>query len=192
MGDNIHLVFQDGNLSHSYGNGTTWTSANNTIASVTDDIYSVTTDDTNIWALSVSGTTATNLYKCTSCAAASSWSTLTAPFTSETNVLSASLSYDSTNTDLYAAIIKDSLEQAYFKSTDSTTISWSGETSLGFTIGDLDNISTPLASAGSAGLGAVLRQGSNLEFRLLGAPTNDLLMRHGQWFNSGDSMPFTF
>ena len=89
---------------------------------------------------------------------------LTAPYTGGTNVLSVSLSYDSTNDDLYAHIIKDSTEQAYFKSTDASGISWSAQTSYGFTAGDLNNISAPMTGAGITQIGVVLRQGSNYEF----------------------------
>src|SRR3990167_10878520 len=41
-----------------------WTRNNLQIANVTDNIYSVTTDGTTVWVLTVSGTTSTNFYKC--------------------------------------------------------------------------------------------------------------------------------
>lgn len=89
---------------------------------------------------------------------------LTAPWSSQTNVTSVSLSLDTTNSLLYAHIIKDTSEQAYFNSTDKTTISWGVEYSYGFTAGDLGHISSPMTGAGPTQIGVVLRQGSNFEF----------------------------
>ena len=64
----VAMVFQDGDLSYSvlntYSSGDEWYRNNLTIASVTDNIYSVTTDGTTVWVLTVSGTTATNFYSC--------------------------------------------------------------------------------------------------------------------------------
>lgn len=124
------------------------------------------------------------------------WESLTAPWTSETNVLSVSLTYDSTNSDLIANIIKDASEQAYYKISDATTISWGSETAYEFTAGDLDNISSPETAAGTGLMGVLLRQGTNIEFDLLSCagcgPTNDQLMRHGKWFSEGVEQPFTF
>jgi cellulose synthase/poly-beta-1,6-N-acetylglucosamine synthase-like glycosyltransferase/transposase-like protein len=91
-------------------------------------------------------------------------STLTSPWTSETNVLGVSISYDSANSDLYAHIIKDATEQVYFKSTDAATISWSSETSYGFTAGDINNISSSYSGSGTSEIGVTLRQGTNYEF----------------------------
>ncbi|MBI2327808.1 glycosyltransferase family 2 protein, partial [Candidatus Curtissbacteria bacterium] len=92
---------------------------------------------------------------------------LTAPWTGQTNVTSVSLSLDTTNNALYANILKDTSEQAYFKSTDKSTISWSAETSYAFTAGDLGHISTPEKGAGTTQIGAVLRQGANFEFAVV-------------------------
>jgi cellulose synthase/poly-beta-1,6-N-acetylglucosamine synthase-like glycosyltransferase/transposase-like protein len=89
---------------------------------------------------------------------------LSSPWTSETNVLGVALTYDSSNSDLYAHIVKDASEQAYFKGTDAGTISWSSETSYGFTTGDISNISAPMSGAGTSEIGVVLRQNSNFEF----------------------------
>ena len=61
-------------------------------------------------------------------------------------------------------MIKDTSEQAYFRDTDKTTISWGSEYSYGFKAGDLGHISAPMTAAGSAQVGVVLRQGSNFEF----------------------------
>lgn len=166
MGNNLHVISQDGNLSHSIYNGTSWTTYDTAIAAVTDSTFSATTDGTNIWVLSVSGTTGTNLYKYNG-----SWSSLTAPFTSQTNLTSASITYDSANSDLYASVIMDASEQAYYKSSDATSISWGSSTSLAFTAGDLGYISTPLSIAAAAEFGVAVRQGANFEFATVGAPT---------------------
>ncbi len=104
---------------------------------------------------------------CTNNTCSPDWESLTAPWSSETNITSVSLTYDSTNTDLYASIIKDSSEQAYYKSTDSTTISWSSETSWAFTAGDLGHISASERAAGTGQVGVVLRQNANFEFAKL-------------------------
>lgn len=161
VGNNLHMIYQDGNLSHSVFNGSTWTSSNTTIAAVTDSVYSLTTDGTDLWVLTVSGTTATNFYEYSG----GSWSTKTAPWTGQTNLTQVSITYDSGNDDLYASVVKDASEQAYWKSTDAGSISWSGETSFGYTAGDLGQLSMPL-SVTSAILAqtSVLRQGSNYEY----------------------------
>lgn len=125
------------------------------------------------------------------------WESQTAPWTSETNVLSVSLTYDSTNTDLIANIIKDASEQAYYSIADNvTTPSWATAVAYEFTAGDLDNLSSPETAAGTAQMGVLLRQGTNIEFDLLAAtptgPTMDQVMRHGKWFDGGVEQPFTF
>jgi len=159
MGNNLHVIFQDGNLSHSVYNGTTWTTQNTTIDSDTDSVYSLTTDGTNLYLLTVDSSTDTAFYKYTG-----SWSSGNAPWTGQTNITSVSIAYDSTNSDLYAVVVKDTSEQAYQKLSDATTISWGAESSYNFTAGDLGNVSLPLSGAGLNQLGIVLRQGSNFEF----------------------------
>ncbi|MEA1878726.1 MAG: hypothetical protein U9N86_17930, partial [Bacteroidota bacterium] len=91
------------------------------------------------------------------------WSTKADPFSSDTNVLGVSVAYDFTNDDVTAMIIADASEQAYFRGSDASTISWTTEYSFAFTAGDLDNISSPPRTP-VAGLAVVLRQGSNFEF----------------------------
>ena len=136
------------------------------VDSDTDSVYSLATDGTNLWLLTVDSTTAAAFYKCTSCASTPSWSSQTAPWTGQTNLTSVSLTYDSTNSDLYGFAIKDTSEQAYFISTDATTISWGTEASLAFTAGDLGHISSPETATGTSQIAASLRQGSNYEFAL--------------------------
>ena len=104
------------------------------------------------------------------------WTDQPDPWTSQTNITSVSLSYDSANSDLYAHVIKDSTEQAYFKSTDATTISWGTESSYGFTAGDLGHISASEKGAGPDQIGVVLRQGTNFEFAVVPEKTLILLM----------------
>ena len=124
------------------------------------------------------------------------WESLTAPWTSETNVLSVSLTYDSSNTDLIANIIKDASETAYYSISDATTISWAAAVAYdGFTAaGDMDNLSSPETAAGTSEMGVLLRQGSNIEFDLLAVagPTLAETLRHGGWFSGGTEQPFTF
>jgi len=101
---------------------------------------------------------------CNDAACSSPPETLTAPWTGETNLTSVSITYDSANTNLYSHVIKDASDQAYWKSTDAATISWSSETSYGFTAGDLGQISSTLNASGPSQIGVVVRQGSNFEF----------------------------
>jgi len=137
-------------------------------ADTTDTVFSLTTDATNLWLLTVDSTSATAFYKCTSCASSSTWTTETSPWPSgETNLTSVTLTYDSTNTDLYAMVIMDTSEQAYFKNTDTSSISWTGETSFGFTPGDMGHISSPQEGAGISQIGVTLRQGTNYEFAIV-------------------------
>jgi hypothetical protein len=137
-------------------------------ADTTDTVFSLTTDATNLWLLTVDSTSAAAFYKCTSCASNSTWTTETSPWPSgETNLTSVTLTYDSTNSDLYAMVIMDTSEQAYFKSTDTSAISWTGEISVGFTAGDLGNISSPQEGAGTSQIGVVVRQGTNYEFSVI-------------------------
>lgn len=62
--NDVMAIFQDGNLSSSRYDSSRneWRRNNQTIAADTDDTYSATTDGTNVWLLSKSGTTATNFY----------------------------------------------------------------------------------------------------------------------------------
>lgn len=96
-------------------------------------------------------------------------STLTTPFASGTGITysSVSLTLDTTNNRLYAHALKvpnGGSEQAYFRDTDKSTISWDTETSYGFTAGDLGHISAPQTAAGETQIGVVVRQGANFEF----------------------------
>lgn len=90
------------------------------------------------------------------------------PWSSATNVLGVSLTYDSGNSDLLASILKDTSETAYYKTSDATTVSWGSETAYDdfSAAGDMDNISTPHTAADTSQAGALLRQGTNMEFDL--------------------------
>jgi len=66
-GNTVDMIFQDGSsllYSRYDASLNKWTRNKLTIASVTDNVYSVTTDGTTVWVLTVSGTTSTNFYKC--------------------------------------------------------------------------------------------------------------------------------
>ena len=118
-------------------------------------------DETNLgWRTGTAAVTGTNAYKWNG----TEWAAITDPWSSETNVTAVSITYDSVNSDLVAHIIKGATEQAYFKTTDATTVSWSADTSYGFRPGDLGHISSPMTTAGFSQLGVILRQGTNLEF----------------------------
>lgn len=160
IGNNLHMVYQDGDLSHSIYNGTSWTASNTQIAAQTDSVYSLTTDGTNLWLLTVDSTTAAALYKYNG----TTWSTLTSPWTGQTNLTAVSLTYDSTNSDLYAFSIKDTTEQAYVSSSTAASISWSSQTSFAFSSGNLSSISSPQEGAGTSKIGIVLRDDSNASY----------------------------
>ena len=169
------MVFQDGDISHSIYDGTSWTTSNATIDTDTDVASnSLTTDGTNLWLLTFDDSTSAAFYKCSSCASSSSWSSQTSPWPSGlTNLTSVSLTYDSTNSDLWGFAIKDTSEQAYFISTDAATISWGSETAFTFTAGDLGHISSPETAAGQLQIAVTLRQGSNYEFSLTNRNPSD-------------------
>lgn len=92
---------------------------------------------------------------------------MTVSYSGETNVLGVSVSYDFTNSDLYAHIFKDASEQVFFKSTEAATIWWTGETSYAFTAGDISQVSSSYSGAGTSQIGVVVRQGSNFEFSVV-------------------------
>lgn len=94
------------------------------------------------------------------------WASDTAPWSSQTNVSSVSLSYDSSGANLFAFIIKDTNEEAYWKSTSAASISWGSETDIGWsTTGDtLGHISSPLKGSGGVQIGAVVRESTDFEF----------------------------
>ncbi len=71
-------------------------------------------------------------------------------------------------------MIQDSSDQAYFKSTDATIISWGSQTSYDFTAGTINQISSPERGAGTSQVGVVVNQGSNFEFAPL--PEYSLLL----------------
>ncbi|MEK7165653.1 MAG: hypothetical protein AAB874_02500, partial [Patescibacteria group bacterium] len=95
-----------------------------------------------------------------------------APWSNETGVESVSLTYDSSNGDLYAHIIKDTSDKAYWKSTDAATISWSAATDYGWTTGTLNQISAPETSAGTTGIGVVLHEATNSNYEFAALPEN--------------------
>lgn len=166
-GNTIHLVTQNGDLSYYSYNGSSWTTVDTTIASVTDTTYDMTTDGTSLWLLSLSGSTGTKFYKYSG-----SWSNHDPPWSGQTNVLSVSLTYDTARAQIVAHIIKDTSEQAYYKITPTSSTAWGGETSYNFTAGDLSDISGPLSiTTTSDPIGVVLRQGSNFEFSSTTQPT---------------------
>jgi len=86
-----------------------------------------------------------------------------------TNLSSVSLSLDTTNSQLYAHVIKDTNEKAYFKSSDKTTISWTGEYDYGWSgSGDhLGHINSPITGTNANEIAAVLRETNNYEFATL-------------------------
>jgi len=91
------------------------------------------------------------------------------PWTGQTNVTSVSLSLDTTNSQLYAHIIKETNEKAFFESSDKTTISWTGEYDYGWSgTGDhLGHINSPITGANANQIAAVLRETNNYEFATL-------------------------
>jgi hypothetical protein len=95
------------------------------------------------------------------------WTNAADPFSGETTLETVSITYDSTNSDLYAHAIKDATNQAYWKMSDAATISWGAENSYAFTAGDLTHISAPEVGAGTSAIGVVLRRAAapdNYEF----------------------------
>ena len=106
------------------------------------------------------------------------WTDEPDPWTSQTNITSATITYDSSNSDLYASVIKDTNEKAYLKSTDATTIFWGSESDWGWSgsADHLGQISGPLSGAGSSQIGVVLREGTNFEFAVVPEKTLILLL----------------
>ena len=100
------------------------------------------------------------------------------PWTGQTNVSDVSITYDSSNSDLYAHIIKDTDEKAYWKSTDATTILWGGENDYGWSgTGDhLDYISSPQSGAGQSQIGVALREGSASNYEFSAVPERSLFL----------------
>jgi hypothetical protein len=179
FGSTLHVFFNDGNLSWSRcadgvcDGAADWTVANNNIASNSNaaTIFSVTTDGSSIYVLALSGAapaTAAVVYGCVAngCDATGDWATNNTPFTSKTNLISVSLTWDTTNLYLYASGIMDNSEQAYWSRTASDIIplSWETTYSYGFTAGDLGHISAPMTVTADTQVGVVLRQGANFEF----------------------------
>ena len=105
-------------------------------------------------------------------------SNLDDPWTGQTNVSAVSITYDSTNSDLYAMVIKDTDEKAYWKFSDATTIAWQGENDFGWSgTGDhLDYLSSPQSGAGINQIGAVLRDGSDSNYEFSAVPEYSLYL----------------
>jgi len=81
-------------------------------------------------------------------------------------VTSVSLSLDTTNSKLYAHVIKETNEKAYFESSDKTAISWGSETDYGWSGSGnhLGHINSPITGAGDTQIAVVLRETNNYEF----------------------------
>ncbi len=106
------------------------------------------------------------------------WTDAADPFTGATNVLSVSITYDSANADLYAHIIKDTTEQAYWKTTDAASISWGAETSYAFdtTVGSLSEMSAPIKATSTDLIGVVLRRSTVDNFEFAPLPDFSLIL----------------
>lgn len=130
---------------------------------------------------------------CTNEKCTQDWESPTAPWSGQTNLTSVSLTYDSTNSQLVANVIKDSSEQAYYKTTPTASISWSSETSWAFTAGDLGHISSSRTAAGTGNVGVVLRQGSNFEFsKLPGFTISGICKKYDRSTNCANSETVRF
>ena len=91
------------------------------------------------------------------------------PWTGQTNVTSVSLSLQTASNTLYAHIIKDTNEKAYFISSDKTTISWINETDYGWSGSGnhLGHINSPITGTADTQIAVVLRETNNYEFATL-------------------------
>lgn len=97
-------------------------------------------------------------------------STLTAPYTSETNLTGVSLTYDIVNSRIYAHAIKDTNQQAYFRDTDKTTISWGTKWPYYWALDAKSGLSSPIDAQGTSMIAVVLQRAAstgNFEFATL-------------------------
>jgi cellulose synthase/poly-beta-1,6-N-acetylglucosamine synthase-like glycosyltransferase/transposase-like protein len=146
--------------------------------------FSAVSDGTDVWVLRADSATTTDFFRCSSCSGdtAPTWTQSdSVPWSSETNISEVSLTYISTtpSNTLAAMILKDTNEQAYFKTTDADTISWSDEYSFNFTAGGADpndngNLSSTYSVATDEEVGVVIREAAAYSFSTL--PENYLFL----------------
>lgn len=171
-GNNTFMIYQNGTLRSSVYNGTEWTNTSVQIANITDNVYSATTNGTDVWVLTKSSTTGTNLFRCTQCSnRTQTWTNITTlPWTAETNITSVSLTYEHGTNRLIAYATKGTSVKGAFKYSNAASFSWSKEYYLGFTEGSLSDISSPINSSATFDGAAVARQGANFEFSNITIP----------------------
>ncbi len=187
LGNNISIIYEDNgptpdDLRHSVYDVSTgvWDSIDNDVDGA-DNIdeaedFSVTTDGTSIWVLAVDGTTDTDFFRCSSCLdTAPSWTQSDEiPWSGQSNVTEASLTYISGTSSLAAFVMKDTTnEQVYTKSTLIGTISWGTEYSLSYTAGTNGNLSSVMSVASEDDIGVVILEGVALRFSTI--PENSLI-----------------
>ncbi|KKS84882.1 MAG: Glycosyl transferase family 2 [Candidatus Gottesmanbacteria bacterium GW2011_GWB1_43_11] len=160
----------------------TWNYADNDVDGTVNvnDIAPALTDGTDVWVMAYFSTF-TDIYRCAPCTGdtAPSWiATDAIPWTGQTNIDTANLLYisDSPANTLVAVSMKDTAGslQAYFKTTDADTISWSDEYSFNFTVGDNDAISGTFKVANDTQAAIVAREDTAYTFSTL--PENNLVL----------------
>ncbi|MBI2595997.1 hypothetical protein HYW46_04670 [Candidatus Daviesbacteria bacterium] len=182
----LHAIFQDGTtIRHSvYVNDGTpaWDSADTDITGVAADNtstnYSAATDGTDVWLIIDQGTSGVDLWTCAACAAGSTWTNAADPWSSQgTDITEVSLAYDSGTDDIIALALRGSgaTEEVITTSTDTTTISWTTEVSLGVFGGGasgLEDLSGTMSANSVEGVGFVVEDATNSELEFSTLPEN--------------------
>lgn len=182
----LHAIFQDGTtLRHSvYVNDGTpaWDSTDTDITGAAADNtttnYSAATDGTDIWLIADQGTSGVDLWTCAACAASSSWTDASDPWSSQgTDITEVSLAYDSTTDDMIALVLRGSgsTEEVIYEVTDTTSISWGSEFSLGVFGGGasgLEDLSATMSVYNIDQVGLVVEDATNAELEFSTLPEN--------------------
>lgn len=180
MGNEAHIVFSDGNLSHSVtkdDGGTLWDTANTTISTNVSKLFSVATDGTDLWVITDQSTTGADLWTCTNCTSSVSWSDSSDPWTSQSNDIGEiSIGYSvSTNRLVAFAVRSDTNDTMIAKGTDADSISWESELSIsnfGVTGTGLVNLSSVMTSATDEGIAASIYDSDNTDYEFATVPEN--------------------
>ena len=105
------------------------------------------------------------------------WTNASDPWTGQgSNLETVSITYDSSNSDLYAHAITDATNQAYWNKSDAASIAWDGQVSYGWTAADMTQLSAPEVGAGTTAVGVVVRLTGTSNYEFAPIPEYNLVL----------------
>lgn len=179
-GTNLYMIYNDGDLSASVYNGSSWTATNIDVngsgGANADGDFSVVTDNTDIWILQATGATGTELWQCANCTISGmTWSSKQTPFSGKSNGSFVSLGYISNvpSNTLVAMYMNGTgiNEKVEWRTSNADNIAWGATYNYAFTpqSGGMDSLSSTMYVTNDTEFAAVSDEvtSGDLEFSTL-------------------------